>query len=158
MLWDGTRFKKGVTEPVSHVVIDPWGPYPNALRMDALDYNFKGKNVLCISTLEHIGVLEYGNTVYDPIKAFELFCKVEEESMSYLFSWPIGENEILDRVMRLYFGPGETYPSRFMFKRISANNDWEMSPSVDWTVKYNSPYPCGNGVIFVADDLEWING
>jgi hypothetical protein len=153
MLWDGEKYKNGVTAHVTHNVVDPWDLYPECIRTDAMDYYFRGKYVLCLSTLEHIGLIEYGNTYRDPTKGAQLFRKIQNESDGFLVSWPVGENPALDYLMAILY---VDFTPCFMLKRISADNEWEMA-SVDWKIRYDYPYPCGNAVVFLTNTLEWVN-
>lgn len=63
-------------------------------RKSLFDVDFTGRNILSISTIEHIGEQSYGlNEVANPIQALE---KLVGESNLMLLTFPIGWNQILD--------------------------------------------------------------
>lgn len=124
-------------------VIDPYDPHPACERIDALDYDYRGKYVLSISTIEHIGMVEYGNTVRDDKKAARCFERIVQQSAGYLISWPIGHNAELDAYAR-----DSAYP-RFMYRQCSPDNRWEQVAE-RWDFEYGAPYKYGNGVVFFA--------
>ena len=75
-------------------VIDIADPYPKSLKINALDYNYTGKNLLSISTVEHFKKDEYGNRKNNDGITF--MQKVLKESKNYLVTWPLGHNLFLD--------------------------------------------------------------
>ncbi len=42
-------------------VLDPFGPYPQAIRKDVMDFDYSGLNVFSLSTFEHMNPREYSN-------------------------------------------------------------------------------------------------
>ena len=76
-------------------VIDPADRHIKVTRhCSVFDVDLNGKNVLCISTLEHIGTGEYGlEEKENPINALN---KILQESNHCLISFPYGYNEELD--------------------------------------------------------------
>lgn len=64
-------------------------------KMDLLDYDFTGKNVLSISTIEHVGTGDYNlEKKEDAVFALN---KLLKESKHCLITWPIGYNKKLDK-------------------------------------------------------------
>lgn len=101
-------FPKAVTH-----VCDPADVHPRVdLKCSMFELDLKGKNVLCISTLEHISTGEYGvniNTEESPIKGFN---KIVQESRECFITFPVGASKELDE----YFAAEK-------FKSIPLNND-----------------------------------
>jgi hypothetical protein len=76
-------------------IVDPADKHERVTRRESLfNINFAGKNVLSVSTIEHIGEPSYGlYEVANPIQALE---KLTSESKLMLVTFPIGWNAILD--------------------------------------------------------------
>jgi len=80
-------------------VIDPFDPHPLVTtRKSLFDIDLSGGSVLSISTLEHVGVNDYGLTV-DHALVEKAFRKVFRESPSFLVTVPFGYNETMDRYL-----------------------------------------------------------
>lgn len=76
-------------------VIDPADGHANVTqRLSLFDIDFYGRNVLCISTVEHIGERRYGlNEQKNPVQAIE---KLAAEANRVLITFPTGWNDQLD--------------------------------------------------------------
>ena len=76
-------------------IVDPADRHERVTRRESLfNIDFTGKNVLSISTIEHIGESSYDLAeVADPVQALE---KLASESKLMLVIIPIGWNAILD--------------------------------------------------------------
>ena len=138
-------------EEVKHLVVDPYDPYDKGLKEDAENFTFLKLNVLSISTIEHIGLTEYGNPNSDIEKANRVLLKIITEAQNYLITLPLGYNLSLDKYT-------ETLPTtvrKFMLVQTRADNRLEMA-EVSINHKYNSPYKYANGVLFLTNTLEWV--
>ena len=83
---------------VPHVV-DPYDPHPLVTTKASLfDVNLSAGPVLSISTLEHVGIGDYGLPA-DHSLAEKAFRKVFKESQSFLITVPVGYNKIVDRFL-----------------------------------------------------------
>jgi hypothetical protein len=131
------------TDPVTWPVVDPYDPYRHSIREDAADVDYRGRIVLSISTIEHIGLCEYGNTAPAPRKAIMVFGSIVRHAAAYLVSWPVGHNALLDDHAR------QTMYPRFVYRQCSPDNRWEQIAE-RWDFEYGDPYPYGNGVVFFA--------
>lgn len=80
----------------SHEVIDLTDDHPKSKKIDATQYNFKDKNVLSISTVEHVGLSDYGNEIKENNAAIILCEKIIKDSLNYFITWPLGYNKVLD--------------------------------------------------------------
>lgn len=141
--WDGC----------GHDVVDPYDPYPYAIREDAENYDYMGKNVLSISTIEHIGGEDYGNTDIDENKAVRVLEKIMREAEHYLITIPTGYNKALDEYIK-FMPLGDT--QSFQFKQIEEVNEWKQQTMFDCDAQYNSPFPFANQVLFLTDNLDWV--
>lgn len=139
-------------EEPSHKVYDLTKEHDSTIIMDAADINYKGANVLSISTIEHVGNGEYGPK--EPGKAWDLLCKIKKESKNYLISFPVGFNKDFDQTIidnkEKYF---------LMFRDL--NNNWYKA-SADQTLldfEFCNPYYAGNAVAFLSNlDIEFTFG
>lgn len=130
---------------VNHPVIDPYDPWDQCLRYDALEYDYTGRRVLCISTLEHIGRPEYGETRIDSHLAGQAFTKIANESSAFLVTIPLGYHLALDAHLRSVNWP------RSMLRQVNANNEWRWQADPDWSAAYGHPLPFANGLLLIAD-------
>jgi len=89
-------------------LIDPYDPHPLvSQRVSLFDVDFAQKPVLSISTLEHIGLAEYGGQ-YIAEQAVEAVEKIFAESSCFLLTVPTGYNPSLDA---LFFDRPQCVPS-----------------------------------------------
>lgn len=139
---------------ITHEVIDLYDAYDKSIRIDAADASYKNKCVLSISTLEHIGMLDYGNTEFDDEKATLVLKKILTEADNYLISWPIGYNRTLDNTLRNLSHADYNF-NIIMLKQINQYNKWQVI-DIDWTIQFGTPYQWANGVLFVTSNTEWI--
>lgn len=79
-----------------HEIIDLVDDHPKSKKQDAVEFDYKNKNVLSISTIEHIGRGDYGIQEKEKNSAIELCKKIIDESLNYFITWPLGYNLILD--------------------------------------------------------------
>ena len=138
-----------LTSP-SHTIIDLHDPHPLAVKKDIVHLSpddVRGKPVLSISTLEHIGrdySAEYSHE--DAVSALEMILSL---SPSYLVSIPIGYNRGLDvHIAHL--------PGRVIVKRLDADNRWGMANPSDGPIsfQYDSPFPYANALFIVTNEEE----
>ncbi len=128
-----------------YAVVDPFDPWPGCVKEDGEKILVKKKNILCISTLEHLGHAEYGNTEIDEEKGCRAFDRIIEEAAHYLISVPLGEYPAFDAHIRDSIFKGFTY------ERVNKENDWRFHHDLLWNFAYNDPFPYGNGVIFITN-------
>jgi hypothetical protein len=130
--------------------VDPYDPHPGvAHRMDAEEFDFTGRKVLSLSTIEHIGTKEYEENP-DIFKARRVLRKIVEQSSAFLITIPLGFHPPLDAMLESSRG----VPMRFM-RQVDARNLWEPC-SPDWCAKYNEPLPYANVVAFLSNSFDWI--
>lgn len=104
-------------------VLDPFGPYPLAIKKDVMDYNYKDLNVIILSTLEHMNSKEYSNNSDDLcIKALD---KIRAESESYIATVPMGANNLLTEYIRS--GKGGDFTFLVRDNTRGETNNWHQS-------------------------------
>jgi hypothetical protein len=153
----GSIVEVGATLPyygvTGHEVIDPFDEWQGCLRQDAESYDFTGQNVLCISTIEHMGKDDYGNKDIDPQKPVRFLQKLEAEATSFLVTFPVGANKVLDEYMK----KNERNHHWVAYVRTNGNPPiWELcfrSEEHIWTRDYNSVYNNGNAIIIIDKDF-----
>lgn len=126
--------------PIRHRVVDPYDPWDQCDRSDAEAVDYTGWDVLSISTVEHIGLREYGNPVLDPDKGWRVVEKITREAGRYLITFPLGYNLQLDA--RVAASPLR----RRFFVQTTPFNTWAPAPTEDWSHAYGRPYPWANAV------------
>jgi len=85
-----------------HWVIDLHDPWEKCIRQDALTFPLEGRNVLSISTIEHIGLADYktnGEALQDMREdgGVLMLKKIIAEAHHYLITFPLGYNQTLDK-------------------------------------------------------------
>ncbi len=80
-------------------VIDPFDLHPLVSRRESLfEFDFSARTVLSISTLEHVGLGEYGAEAAS-LTAEDAVRKICDESPCFLVTVPSGYNPALDRLV-----------------------------------------------------------
>lgn len=85
-------------------VIDCAPVYSKAIRKSVLDpdVDLTGKNVLSISTIEHVGEGSYNDGVQDLGLACDALSKIAKQAKNYLITFPIGANRKLEMWSRAF--------------------------------------------------------
>jgi hypothetical protein len=111
----------GFYQEIDHIMIDLYEVgHDKILNKNYLDcYDLKGKNLLSISTIEHIGWEEHGRTSYiGENMAAEAFDKAISESPYYFITTPVGAHPKLDK----HIAKSNTF--RVIMKRPMDRNIW----------------------------------
>lgn len=101
----------------SHTIIDLTDEHPKSQKLNALDYDCSGKNILSISTIEHMMKREYNNGSNEDSIIF--LNKVISQAKNYLITWAMDYNEFLDYYIRQH-----SEIPYFILKRVNWNNEW----------------------------------
>jgi hypothetical protein len=81
---------------LNHPVIDLSENHPKSTKEDATTFNYTNKNVLSISTVEHVGLNDYSIEEKEKDASIKLCKKIFSESLNYFITWPLGYNLHLD--------------------------------------------------------------
>lgn len=122
-----------------HQVIDLFEDPDMAEKADARTYDYRGRDVLSISTLEHIGAV--ANTDHPAQgtqhQAWQLLNKIRGEAGKYLITIPMGTHACLDIVIRELMKMGKQYV--VMVRVGGDDNVWqEYSNGTPWIPLYDA--------------------
>jgi hypothetical protein len=96
-------------------IIDPHDSHPFVTEHSSMfEHDLRGKHVLCISTIEHIGKDDYGDI--EPKRASEAVSKILSEASTSLITVPLGWNRDLDRFL-LNMPPSIGYAVNFLIRK-----------------------------------------
>lgn len=124
---------------VKHTVYDYGPAKETTIRMDASDVDYTGKNVLSISTIEHVGNGDYGYAREDK-KAINLLKKMIDQSNNYLITFPIGYNREFEKDIT-------DSAIQYIIIERDGNSNWTQVDNKDFSCyNYNSPYSAGNAI------------
>lgn len=121
-------------------IIDPTDAHKRVTKKSLFDCDLKDKNVLSISTVEHIGTSDYGmHEAQNTVDAIE---KIVGESASCLITAPLGYNKLLD-------GWVKENQKNAMVKllRRELNNHWTEISSHYTAVEYTQLW--ANGLVVI---------
>lgn len=124
----------------THEVVDLADEHPASRRANALSLNYVGRDVLSISTVEHMQRAEYQNTSDEDSITF--LRKVTAEAGHWLVTWGVGYNPVLDAWVK-------TSPlQRTFLKRTSWKNTYRQVPETEdvWSAPFghsDRPIPEG---------------
>ena len=100
----------------AHIIVDLTDTHPKVHRVNALDCDYEGFDVLCLSTIEHLIKREYNNG--SDQDSITLLNKITSQAKNYLITFPCCYNEFLDEYIK-----NSNIP-RVLLKRISKENEW----------------------------------
>ena len=122
-------------------------------NVDAMDWDFTGRNVLSLSTVEHIGLSDYDNTDLRPEKAIEVCEKIIAEADNYLISWGLLYHDVLDTWVK-----EQIAKDRFdwcAYTKDTSEREWtyrgQDMVSFDEKYKFDSKYKYANSNIFIQN-------
>lgn len=121
-------------------VVDPYDPHPLVThRLSLFDMDLSDRDVLAISTLEHIGVGDYGPVGPDetPVRAFE---KIYRESRRFLVTVPYGYNPAVDATLFAWFPFPRDVSVTYMV-RSEHGNDWHEASAEAAAIPYGLCQP-----------------
>lgn len=130
--------------PAKHVVYDLTTERASTTKMDARQVDYCNKNVLSISSIEHIGFGDYGLPA-EPHAAIRVLERITKDSKNHLCTWPVGYNAELDSDL---MGSGIPYS---VLER-DAENRWQAVDHGDLSLyRYDHPHPYGNAIVVVTN-------
>lgn len=108
-----------------HDVIDPTDVHDLVnIKKSMFDMDFTGKNVLCISTIEHIGNDDYG--LKQKETSLDALNKIVCESKNCFITFPLGYNEIIDKYINEIYSNDNLFEI-IIYSRSEYKNDWFVS-------------------------------
>ena len=131
-------------------VIDPFDELGNDKRR-LKDCDLTGLNVVSISTLEHIGNSDYGNTDIDPHEALQGLEQIISQAKNYFITIPIGYNKVLDEDIEWILEDLNCYGL------VRRNNllelpKWEkVDPVTHLAYHYGYPFNAANFVLIITN-------
>jgi len=146
-------------ELVSHDVVDMCDKYEKSIRVDALEYDYTDKNVLSISTIEHIGRNDYADLgdkqTTDPRNAIRCVDKIAKQSNKYLITFPLGWNKEFQKDVE-----NSDYKKIIMAR--DAGNNWIFRCSCkDFNFEYGRPigsgeFSYGNAICIITNIEDYL--
>jgi hypothetical protein len=139
---------------VKHVV-DPYDEHALVSHRDSLfNTSLEGRPVLSISTIEHIGIEEYGQKE-DPHLTILALQKILAESPAFLVTAPLGYNKILDSYLFSEYINFTNVKTSFLAREVRDNAWSQVDQSVAAGVPYGSrdytkPRSCANAIVILA--------
>ena len=124
-------------------VVDPYDPHPLVTHSVSLfSVDLSGCDVLAISTLEHIGVGDYGPGAANEtaVDAFEKICR---ESKRFLVTVPYGYNATVDATLFARFRFPRDVSATYMV-RSERGNDWREASVEHAAIPYGRCEPDGH--------------
>jgi SAM-dependent methyltransferase len=136
--------------PTDHDVVDKYERAPGVLNEDVVDFRPESTYdlIVSVSTLEHVGFDEEGPDSPDKVaRAFENLRECLAPSGELFFTFPLGYNPAIDRLVR---NGSLALIERAVMKRVSHySNRWE---EVGWEdvrdPTYGRPFRSGNWIFF----------
>ncbi len=163
---------------VKHEVIDPYDPKAT-IRDFMENQDLMLMNVLCISTIEHIGTTDYATNerqnIVDKNAAINALKQILDDGENCLISIPIGYNHFLDSWLEENLDILNCFAykkvlwtlNNYLGQTINPNGNGELHIRTDtpdgvkslWSYyedvksikgeKYREPFPAGNYVLFI---------
>lgn len=139
----------------SHLVYDPYDPYSKSIKEFAENLDIKNKNVLSVSTIEHMGGAEgNGNSfrAQQPNAPVEFLERLLLEANSFLVTLPVGQNTYLDSYFKINLNKYEW----FAFEKLSQNPPiWQPNKSYSiYNRTYGYPFPASNAVLILTKGIK----
>ncbi len=121
-------------------IIDPTDVHGRVTKDSIFNCDLKSKHVLSISTVEHIGLSDYG--MHETKNAIDAIEKILKESASCLITAPLGYNKLLDKWVNENQSDG-----RVKLMRRSLNNYWMEITGHYTAVEYTPLW--ANGLVII---------
>jgi hypothetical protein len=128
----------------NHPIYDLRSEKPTTTVMDICDVDYEGKNVVSVSTIEHVGNGDYGYPK-DPEKVLNLLQKIMKQSKNYLLTFPVGFNRKLEKTIT------DQNMKYILLVRDEKNNWTQVHDKKFDEYEYNKPYGAGNAVAILTN-------
>ena len=140
---------------ISHHCLDPIDKKAT-IKDFAETYDFTDKNVLSISTIEHIGLGDY-NLEKNEGLSYDVLCDLYQKSKTCLISLPIGYNKYLDDKIMSNLDEFEYffYVRESMLIPLGRHTSWKLiNDESGFNFTYNRNPKSANSVIFIIKGIE----
>ncbi len=121
-------------------IFDITDTHMRVTKKSIFECDLNGKNVLTISTVEHIGTSDYG--IHETKNAIDAITKIMEEAASYLITAPLGYNNLLDEWVRK-----NQNSSLVKVLQRTNNNNWGDITGHYTTIEYTELW--ANGLVII---------
>lgn len=122
------------------VIIDPTDKHGRVTKKSLFDCDLNGKNVLSISTVEHIGTSDYG--MHETENVIDAIEKIIGEADSCLITAPLGYNKLLDEWVK-----ENQENSMVKLMRRNINNHWVEITGHYTAIEYTKLW--ANGLVII---------
>lgn len=131
-------------------IVDPTDKHPQVnCRFSLLDIDLTDKNLLSISTIEHIGQLQYG--LAEDANAIQALQKIASESNNFLITFPVGWNAVLDDFI---FTGGARGFCNVHFLSRNRYELWDSVPAESARLPYGGKRMWANSVVILHRGLN----
>lgn len=145
----------------NHKVLDAHDPYPSSIRKDAALLDYKDENILCLSTVEHMGnpankdfyeaQLPTGISLDCSPKSGLIFLKnVIKNAKKYLVTAPVGYYLFFDKLLQ----ENNLVDKAIIMKR-DAQNIWSIDPEKDLSNTYSKKFNNANSIYIFTNIKEY---
>jgi hypothetical protein len=140
----------------SHLIYDPYDTHPKSLKEFAENIDVKDKNILSVSTIEHMGGAEgHGGSfrAEKPYTSVEFLERLLSDAKSFLVTLPVGQNTYLDS----YFKACLNKYQWFAFEKMSQTPPLWISnnTSTIYNRHYGYPFPASNAVLILTKGIKY---
>jgi hypothetical protein len=135
-------------------VCDPYDEHPDVnMKNSIFDYDLTGRDVLTISTLEHIGTGDCNLEIKRGETGPAAVEKIAKEASAFMITFPVGYNAELDE----YFASGEheKLGDKFravLYARNTQDNKWTEISDMSEIRAYDYGPHTANAVVFFYKD------
>jgi len=137
----------------NHEIVDPSDRMATTKEFAENYDNYNDKNVLSISTIEHMGMADRFSgpeKIKNETLAFDVLNKIYKESKSCFITWPIGYNLELDKKVKENLNKF----NYFFYVKRNQNPLWELiNDEEGFNFNYSSPFKYGNSIIFITKGI-----
>ena len=116
------------------------------IRYMDTECDFTGRDVLCLSTLEHVGKEDYDNPDIDAEKAIRILDKITNEANTFMVTWGTCYHNELDDYVKDNL---DKYDWFGYIKKEEKVWEYTGTDMKVWDMKFDKPYRYANGNIFL---------
>ena len=141
----------GYCEPPIIDLFEKDHPSGEVQNVDAEECDFTGRDVLCLSTLEHVGKDDYDNPDIDAQKAIRILDKITNESNTFMVTWGTRYHNELDTYVKDNL---DKYDWFGYIKKEEKVWEYTGTDMKVWDQDFDKPYRYANGNIFLLSKQQ----